>query len=166
MAMKINWNKVGWGLICLAIIINFVLLLRINKQGPMDTKPLGTIKLEKPTLFVIFNEFECASCVEGLSFLNDLYLDIKQGEKIDFFGIILSENKTDSKRIETAFAFPFLVTDDFSILSRLNMNRTPIIIGLSKDHRIFFSDVVPMGTGITPEFLKKGALDRLYYSIL
>lgn len=159
-----NWNKVGWAMIFLVIIVNLVLLYWLKKRS-LDTTPLDYLTLERPTLVVIFNEFECASCVEGLMFLNELYVQVKDEGKIGITGIILSKEKTDRKNIAKAFVFPIIVSDDFNILRRLNMNKTPIILGVSLEHRILYSDIVPFETGISEEYIKKGVLDRLYYSL-
>jgi hypothetical protein len=45
------------------------------------------------------------------------------------------------------------------------MNRSPIILGLSKDHRIVYNELVPFETTLTEEHIRKGVLDRLYYSL-
>lgn len=165
MKKKIKWNRIGWAIIYIIIIVNLVLLFYLKKSA-FITKPLKNIDIKKPTLVVIFNEFECATCVRDLFFLNDLYNNkIKREGLIEFVGIVLSKDKTDRKGIAEAFVFPVQISGDFDILKRLNMNKTPIILGITVEHRIYFCDIVPMETGVTEEFIKKGVLDRLYYSL-
>ena len=114
---------------------------------------------------IVFHESECATCVENLFFLNDLYTTIKAEGRLEFQGIILSREKQDPKGIAKAFIFPVLISDDFNIMRRLNLDKTPVILGLTPDHRIVYSDIVPFDTGVKKEYVRKGVLDRLYYSL-
>jgi hypothetical protein len=161
---KKNIRKIGIAFIYLIILVNGFLLFKL-KQNSIAELPLKHLELTKPTLVVIVDEMECASCIHGLRFLNKMYTTIKNEGRLDFKGIILSKNNTDSKSISNAFIFPFQVSDDFRILKRLNLNRTPVIIGISKDNQILYWDLVPFQTGVTQDFIKKGVLDRLYYSL-
>jgi hypothetical protein len=163
MKFKENLGTLGIVLTFLFIAVNILLLYKL-KQNSISELPFNHLNIKKPTLVVIFDEFECASCVHGLRFLNDLYTTIKSEARLEFMGLILSKNRTDSKNISKAFVFPCVVTNNFKILKRLNLNQTPVIIGISKDHRIVYSDLIPIQTEITENYIKKGVLDRLYYS--
>ncbi len=164
MENKSKWSKVGWAAVYIVIAANLFMLYQFKKRS-LDTPPLEYLKLEKPTLVVIFNEQECASCVEALFFLNDMYTAIKGEGRLDFQGIILSKEKKDPKNISKAFIFPILITDDFNIMRRLNLNKTPVLLGMTPGHRVIYTDIVPFETGVTEEYIKKGVLDRLYYSL-
>jgi len=153
-----------WILVFIVIVVNFFLLQRV-KQNSIAGLPLKYLDIKKPTLIVLLDEFECVSCVRGLLFLNDMYITIKEEGNIDFLGIVLSKNKTDKKDLSKAFVFPVIISDDFMILKRLNINRSPIILGLSKDHRVVYYELVPFETPLTENHIRKGVLDRLYYSL-
>ena len=155
---------IAWLIICIIIGVNAFLLFRM-KQNSIGEVPLKFLDIKKPTLIVLLDEFECASCVRGLLFLNDMYTTIKAEGNLDFLGIILSKEKTDKKGIAKAFIFPVIISDDFRILKRLNINRTPIILGLSSAHRIVYYELVPFETSLTEDHIRKGVLDRLYYSL-
>lgn len=157
-------NKVVWAVIYVIIALNFFLLYQLRKNS-IDVPPFDDLDIQRPTLIMLLDEFECADCVRNLLFLNDLYKTMKKEGKIDFLGIILSHSKKDSKNIAKAFAFPVLVTDNFKILNRLNMNQTPIIVGLSQDRRIVYSELIPSGTALDEDYIRHGILDRLYYSM-
>ena len=164
MDKKSKWSKAGWAVIYIVIAANLFMLYQFKKSS-LDTPPLGYLNLDKPTLVVIFNEHECASCVEGLFFLNDMYTAIKGEGRIDFQGIILSKEKKDPKNISKAFIFPIEITDDFNIMRRLNLDKTPVILGITPEHRVIYVGIVPFETGVKEEYIKKGVLDRLYYSL-
>lgn len=155
-------NNLVWGIILVVIVVNFYLLNRV-KQGALKQYPLDFLEIKKPTLVVLLDEFECTTCVRNLMFLNDMYEQFK-GD-FDFTGIILSKTKTDNKGIAKAFAFPTLITDNFGILRRLNQNQTPLIMGLSKENRIYYCDLIPVEMAPSEEYIRKGVLDRLYYSM-
>jgi uncharacterized membrane protein len=163
-AKKKFFDKISWVVIAIIIVVNFYLLLELKQHSPAQ-EPLKYLDIKKPTLVVIMQEFECVSCVRGLLFLNDLYAGVKEEGSIDFQGIVLSRDKTDKKGISGAFKFPFHITGDFKILQRLNMNRTPIIIGLSKERRIVYCELIPIETTLSETYIRKGVLDRLYYSL-
>lgn len=162
MSEKKILNNLVWIIIFVVIAVNFFLLNRV-KQGALKQIPLDFLELKKPALIVLLDEFECSDCVRGLMFLNDMYEQVK-GE-FEFTGIILSKTKSDKKGIAKAFAFPIRITDNFDILRRLNLNQTPVILGLSKEKRIYYCDLIPVETKLTEEYIKKGVLDRLYYSL-
>jgi len=156
-------EKIHWVIIYLIIVGNIVLLLVVKGKIVGDI-PLENIPIKKPTLVIVMDEFECANCIHNLLFLNDL-ASSKYSESIDFAILILSKTKTDQKNIGKAFAFPVYVSDDFRILKRLNIDQTPLIIGISKERKIFYADLVPVGTTLTEDYFKKGVIDRLYYSL-
>jgi hypothetical protein len=154
----------SWVLIVGIIGLNIFLLFKL-KKNTLDELPLESLKIQKPTMVVIFDEYECATCIENLLFLNDMYTRIKSEGILDFAAIVLSKNKTDVKKISRVFIFPVTVSDDFRILLRLNLHHTPVLLGISPEHRIVYSDLLPMHPPVTEEYIKKGVLDRLYYSI-
>ncbi len=45
------------------------------------------------------------------------------------------------------------------------MKKMPVILGITPERRIIYADIVPFETGVTGEYIKKGVLDRLYYSL-
>ncbi len=153
-----------WAIIVVIVAVNAVLLVGLKRKTLSDM-PLESLNITKPTLVVIMDENECAACVKRLMALNDLYTYIKEEGRIDFRGVILSHTKKDPKQLKRAFIFPVEISDDFRILYRLKMNRTPMIIGLSADHRILYSELVPWEAGVTVDYLKSGVLNRLYYSL-
>lgn len=153
----------GWIAVFGFIIVNAVILYQF-KTSPSMKVPFADLRLDKSTLLIIFQEFECHDCVEGLKILNGMNGKLKDHGLIEIKGLILSEHNTDSKNIAAGFSFPFLISNDFDILKRLNINHTPVLIGISKKHGIFYSEVIPPGMAITENYLKDGVLDRLYYT--
>ena len=124
MTEKFKWRKIGWVVVYLVVIANLLLLYQLRKQS-MDTPPLDYLQLEKPTLVIVFHESECATCVENLFFLNDLYTTIKAEGRLEFQGIILSSEKQDPKGIAKAFIFPVLISDDFNIMRQRVLTGSP-----------------------------------------
>jgi hypothetical protein len=153
-----------WTLIFGIILLNMFLLNKV-KQNALGDIPLEYLEIKKPTIIILLDEYACISCVQGLLFFNDIYMELHSKNDVDIKGVILSESKTDKKNITQSFIFPFVITNNFDILRRLNLNKTPVILGMSKDHRIFYSDFITKGSRVTPEFIKNGVLDRLYFSL-
>jgi len=164
MSNKKFLNNLGWLIVFIIIIINLILLIKI-KNNQLTEMPLKSINSTKPVLVLILDEFECVSCVKKLLFLNDIFSSLNSDGRVDMTAIILSKNKTDSKSIAKAFIFPVIISNDFNVMKRLNLNHTPVIVGLSKDHKIVYSELIPFGTTLTEDYIRKGVLDRLYYSL-
>lgn len=55
---------------------------------------------------------------------------------------------------------PELVAKDFSLPESLNLNQTPILVGMTSAHRILWAQWLPFGR-IEPEELRQGALATL-----
>lgn len=163
MQNKKIFTILGWIAIVVFIAINTMVLYQF-KTSPSMKEPFPGMRLEKPTLLIIFQEFECQSCVESFKILNGMNGKLKDHGLIEIKGLIVSENNTDSKSIAAGFNFPFVISDDFDILKRLNIKHTPVLIGLSKTHGIFYSEVIPPTMTITEKYLEGGILDRLYYT--
>ncbi len=161
---KEHVNKIGWTVIFAIIALNFFLLYKL-KSNSLDVPPFNDLDIDGPTLIVVVDEFECVDCINNLMFLDDMYIQLKDEGRINFLGIILSREKTDRKKIAKAFRFPFIVSDDFKILKRLNMNRTPLLIGISEDKRIVYCELIPVSTALDDDYIRRGLLDRLYYSL-
>lgn len=121
------------------------------------TSLLAFLELEKPTLVFVLDENECVSCLEGLSFLNELYTELVAQEILDLKVVVLSKNGRDCKEISRWFHFPVVVSDDFSLLESLNLNQTPILTGITAAHRIIWLQPLPSGI-IEPDELREGAL--------
>lgn len=161
---KSIFNKLIWAVIYIIIVLNIYLLYQLRKNS-IDIPPFDDLNIHKPTLILLLDEFECPDCVKNLLFLNELYDQLKDGGQIDFLGIILSRTKNDSKNIAKVFDFPVMVTDNFKIFKRLNMNQTPLIVGLSHDRRIVYSELIPFETALDEDYFRRGIIDRLYYSL-
>ena len=151
-------------LIFLLIAANICVLCKIKLTG-IQKIPCVNLNLTKPALIVLLQEAECPGCVENLRFLNDLYIRIEQEGLIDFVGIIFSKSNSDQNNISGKFNFPFYIYDNFSILKRLNVNRTPLILGMTEQHEIFYCEIVPNETVLNEEYIKRGVLERLYFSL-
>lgn len=162
---KLNAYKIGWIIVAVFVLFNCALLFKIARPKFSD-KPLQNLDIKKPTLFVLIQEFECRDCLTRLLELNQVYHEVKENGRIAIKGIVFSESKTDSKNVAKIFAFPTIITDDFTIFKRLNITRTPLLLGISRDHQIFYFEVIPDGLTLTKEYLKKGALGKLYFADL
>lgn len=156
-------NLTTWFLIFFIILINGYLLLKLKKNS-LEEAPLTFLNIKKPTLVVLLDEFECADCVKKLLFLNQIYSQLKSERRLDIAGVIFSQTKTDVKKISRVFKFPIYISDDFRIFKRINLNRTPIILGLTEKHQIVYSELIPMEATLTEYHIKETVLDRLYYS--
>jgi hypothetical protein len=157
-------NSVLWVVIFSVIVLNGVLLLKL-KKNTLEEPPLSFMEIKKPTLVLILDENECASCIWNLEFLNGIYTHYYNEGSLDFAAIILSKTKVDPKGIKKAFIFPCYTTDDFRILKRFNLNHTPVLLGITPEHQVVYSELIPFGTSLTEQYLKKGIIDRLYYSL-
>lgn len=162
MSKKFNKSILGWTVIYLIIALNVLLLIKIKANSLSDT-PLDYLDIKKPTMVVFFDEYECVDCLKQLFFLNELYSELSSRGRIDILGVVVSKTGSDSKDIVSLFEFPVVVTDNFDIFRRLKIDRTPLIVGISRVHQIIYSDIVPFETGVSKEYLKKGIIDRLYY---
>lgn len=165
MKLKISRSSIGWTLVYIVILVNIVTLF-LAKKSSVSGEPFPWLELEKPTLLVVLDEFECASCVHNLQILNALYETLRSDGQIDVRCLIMSRSKSDSKNISSFFAFPVTITDDFKIFRRLNIRRTPLILGISSQKNIVYSELIPSSTMVTEEYLRHGVLDRLYYSLM
>jgi hypothetical protein len=157
------FSVIGWSLVFLCIGVNLYYLSK-PKIDILALPPLNDIDIEKPTLVLILNEYECASCVSNLLFLNRMYSKYRCDGEIDFLGIIMSEDLSDQKELQKAFDFPFVISDNFQVFKRLNINRTPLIVGISKNYRIVYFELIPQERQLSESYIRKGVLDRLYYS--
>ncbi len=163
--MKIS-NKlrtIGWLTVYAVLAINMILLYLI-RENSITGAPIEWLSSNKPVLLIILDEFECATCVENLQILNELSEQGDIKDRIDFHCLIVSKTKSDLKKIATFFSFPVSITDDFKIFRRLNINRTPLLLGLSPQKQIVYSEFIPPSTITSENYLKQGILDRLFYS--
>jgi hypothetical protein len=75
--------------------------------------------------------------------------------------VSFSKQGTDSRGLASSFVFPVSISDDFGVLERLNMNRTPLLIGLTPDHRIAYAEYLHDTASLTQDHLNN-VLERLY----
>jgi len=160
---KKKFSVIGWSLVFVCIGINLYFLSK-TRTDCLSVPPLNELSIKKPTLVVFFSEYECATCVTNLRFLNKMYKRYKEAGEIDFLGVVMSETNTDRKELRKVFDFPFKISDNFQLFRRLNIDRTPVILGLSEDHRILYFELIPAEAQLSESYLRKGIIDRLYYS--
>lgn len=153
----------GWFLVFALLAMNVVWLYQVKKNR-VHGAPFKELNIDKPTLIVILDEFECATCVENIKILNNLANQENIVGRIDFYCLIVSKSKSDSKKIAPFFSFPTFVTDNYEIFRRLNINKTPLLLGLSPQKQIIYSEFLPPSIVVSERYLRKGIIDRLYYS--
>lgn len=145
------------------ITINIVLLVQMKKNTYL-VEPVNYLELDKGTIVIVFQEYECDECIKNFLFLNDLYEELKKEGQVDVRLIILSKECKDSKNISSMFVFPVTIVDNFSILKRMNIKETPLLIGISKNHEIVYYEHIPQGIRIDAEYLNGSLIQRLHYS--
>ncbi len=148
-----------------AILLFFIgngyyIFLQYRERTAFDLIPT-----QRPTLLLIINDQECASCIKSLQSLNEIVPVIQNEHGFDISGLMLSKGKEDANGLTKAFDFPFLVTDNFGIAKRLNANHTPLLIALSAEKEVLFVDLLPFGSELDTNFVLDTILDRLHYSL-
>ena len=150
------WINAGFYVLVMGLILFNLVILRHRSKVP-----LAFLQLEKPALVVLLDEHECQKCIEDLEVLNNAFERIEENGVITLQGIILSKKGVDSKGIASSFLFPTSISEDFGVLERLNMDKTPLLIGLTQEHRIAYVEYLHNSALLTEDHLDK-VLEHLY----
>jgi len=161
--MAHKWNTLFYLLIFGFVGFNAWLLFK--KSEGVANVPLSYMNFEKPTLVVFLDEMECMTCVESLLFLNQLAADLKEEGQIEIRLVILSGTGSDEKNLSERFQLPSLITSNFSILERLNITKTPLLVGITPEHNLVYHELLEVAPSVDPNHVRFVVLDRLYAAI-